>query len=145
MGNKFLIFIQCAEDFGAKGREEESVYGLAIAFAISALVNLALLISSRTREIILSSGRKLINRVQAVRASPDTDSTLPGPRSSEVEAKTAPPPPPPPPPQQPAVVWPTVRPSAPPPPPRVLSYGAKGIFETGSYKTKKMYSKQYTQ
>ena len=109
--------------------------GLAIVFAISALANLAFLISPRTRETILSQGRWLVKRVQAVCAAPNTNSTFPGPRRSEeaIEKSSAQPPSPPPPPpqQQPAIVWPTVRPSAPPPPPRVLSYGAKGIFETG--------------
>ena len=118
--------------------------GLAIALAISALVNLALLISQRTREKILSAGRWMIQKVQTVRADANTSSTFPGPnRDEEVPTSkktlkpplpqtTQPPPPPPPPPQRPAIVWPTVRPSAPPPPPRVLSYGAKGIFETGN-------------
>ena len=116
--------------------------GLAIAFAISAIVNLAFLITHRTRETILCSGRWLIEKVQAIRAAPNTESTFPGPKSSETDSENSqhPPPPPPPPPstptpttlpQRPAIVWPTVRPSAPPPPPRVLSYGAKGIFETG--------------
>ena len=106
--------------------------GLAIALAISALLNLALLISQRTRETILSAGRCLIRRVQAVRADPNTGSTFPGPPRDEEAQASSQPPPPPQPPQQPAIVWPTVRPSAPPPPPRVLSYGAKGIFETGN-------------
>ena len=114
--------------------------GLAIAFAISAVVNLVLLINHRNRELILSAGRWLVRRMQAIRATPDTDSTFPGPKTSgdalktETLQSTTPPPPPPPPPTpqpRPAIVWPTVRPSAPPPPPRVLSYGAKGIFETG--------------
>ena len=111
--------------------------GLAIAFAISALVNLALLISPRTRETLLSSGRWLIKKVQAFCATPNTDSTFPGPtRYEETAASNQPPPPPPPPPPTPAIVWPTVRPTAPPPPPRRqpprnLVYGAKGIFETG--------------
>ena len=113
--------------------------GLAIAFAISALVNLALLISPRTRETLLSLGRRLIKKVQAFCATPNTDSTFPGPTRSEETAASnqlPPPPPPPPPPQTPAIVWPTVRPTAPPPPPRRqppsnLMYGAKGIFETG--------------
>ena len=113
--------------------------GLAIAFAISALVNLALLISPRTRETLLSLGRGLIKKVQAFCATPNTDSTFPGPTRSEETAASnqlPPPPPPPPPPQTPAIVWPTVRPTAPPPPPRRqppsnLMYGAKGIFETG--------------
>ena len=134
---RLQLNLQCVvEDFGAKGREEELVLGLAIAFAISALANLAFLISPRTRETILSQGRWLVKRVQAVCAAPNTNSTFPGPRRSEeaIEKSSAQPPSPPPPPppqQQPAIVWPTVRPSAPPPPPRVLSYGAKGIFETG--------------
>ena len=134
---RLQLNLQCVvEDFGAKGREEELVLGLAIAFAISALANLAFLISPRTRETILSQGRWLVKRVQAVCAAPNTNSTFPGPRRSEEaseksSAQPPSPPPPPPPQQQPAIVWPTVRPSAPPPPPRVLSYGAKGIFETG--------------
>jgi hypothetical protein len=134
---RLQLNLQCVvEDFGAKGREEELVLGLAIVFAISALANLAFLISPRTRETILSQGRWLVKRVQAVCAAPNTNSTFPGPRRSEeaIEKSSAQPPSPPPPPppqQQPAIVWPTVRPSAPPPPPRVLSYGAKGIFETG--------------
>ena len=112
--------------------------GLAIAFAISAVVNIVLLINHRNRKSILSAGRWLIERMQAIRAAPNTESTFPGPRSSgdaiSVATIQSPPPPPPPPPTpqpRPAIVWPTVRPSAPPPPPRVLSYGAKGIFETG--------------
>ena len=109
------------------GRGEELTLGLAIALAISALVNLAFLISPRTRDILLSAGRKLIRKVQAVGATPNANPTLPGP-TSEIEAPpptaAAQPPPP-------AVVWPTVRPSAPAPPPRNLFYGAKGIFETG--------------
>ena len=119
--------------------------GLAIALAISALVNLALLINQRTRETILSAGRWMIQRVQAHRANANTSSTFPGPnrddetsnfKPSTAQTPPSPPPPPPPPqfPQRPAIVWPTVRPSAPPPPPRVLSYGAKGIFETGKHK-----------
>ena len=106
--------------------------GLAIALAISALLNLALLISQRTRETILSAGRCLIRRMQAVRADPNTSSTFPGPSRNEETQSSNQPPPPPQPPQKPAIVWPTVRPSAPLPPPRVLSYGAKGIFETGN-------------
>ena len=109
--------------------------GLAIAFAISALVNLAFLISSRTRETLLSSGRWLIKKV----ATPNTDLTFPGPptprneeAAAEASSQTPRPPPPPPPPPTPAIVWPTVRPSAPAPPPRDLYYGAKGIFETGN-------------
>ena len=102
--------------------------GLAIALAFSALVNLALLISSRTRETLLSLGRKLISRAQAVQADPNTNVEMPGP------TRTNPTPPPPPPPQQPAIVWPSVRPTAPPPPPRNLFYGAKGVFETGRHK-----------
>ena len=126
-----IIFIQCAEEIGALGRGEELTLGLAIALAISALVNLAFLISPRTRDILLSSGRWLIRKVQAVGANANANPTLPGP-TPEIEA----PPPvaaaqPPPPPPQPAIVWPTVRPSAPAPPPRNLFYGAKGIFETG--------------
>ena len=110
--------------------------GLAIALAISAIVNLVLLINHRNRESLLSAGRWLITRMQAVRAAPNTNSSFPGPRSSgdddTPQSPPQPPPPPPPPPTpRPAIVWPTVRPSAPPPPPRVLSYGAKGIFETG--------------
>ena len=104
------------------------VLGLAIALAFSALVNLALLISSRTRETLLSLGRKLISRAQAVRADPNTNVEMPGP------PPTTPPTPPPAPPQKPAIVWPSVRPTAPPPPPRNLYYGAKGIFETGKPK-----------
>ena len=133
---RLKLNLQCVvEDFGAKGREQEVVLGLAIVFAISALANLAFLISPRTRETILSQGRWLVKRVQAVCAAPNTNSTFPGPRRSEEASEKSsaqpPSPPPPPPQQQPAIVWPTVRPSAPPPPPRVLSYGAKGIFETG--------------
>ena len=109
--------------------------GLAIAFAISALVNLALLISPRTRETLLSLGRGLIKKVQAFCATPNTDSTFPGPTRYEETAASNQPPPPPPPPPTPAIVWPTVRPTAPLPPPRQpprnLVYGAKGIFETG--------------
>ena len=101
------------------------VLGLAIALAFSALVNLALLISSRTRETLLSLGRKLISRAQAVRADPNTNVEMPGPLPTT---------PPTPPPQRPAIVWPSVRPTAPPPPPRNLYYGAKGIFETGKPK-----------
>ena len=126
---------QCAENTADNlEKEEESIWGLAIAFAISALVNLALLISPRTRETILSLGQRLINRTQTVRANPQTDSTFSDPPSTVEASKPQGPPPTPPPqtPQQPAIVWPTVRPSAPPPPPRVLSYGAKGIFETGN-------------
>ena len=116
--------------------------GLAIAFAISAIVNLVLLINHRNRESILSAGRWLIRRVQAIQANPNTNSTFPGPKRSgdapaDLQSTLQPPPPPPPPPAsqpRPAIVWPTVRPSAPPPPPRILSYGAKGIFETGKQK-----------
>ena len=118
--------------------------GLAIAFAISAIVNLVLLINHRNRESILSAGRWLIRRMRAIRADPNTNSTFPDPKRSgdapaDIESTPQPPPPPPPPPPQtsqirPAIVWPTVRPSAPPPPPRILSYGAKGIFETGKQK-----------
>ena len=104
--------------------------GLAIAFAISALVNLAFLISIRTRETLLSSGRWLIKKVQPFGANPNTNLTFPDPpRKEEAAAASSQPPPPPPP--APAIVWPTVRPSAPAPPPRELFYGAKGIFETG--------------
>ena len=42
-----IIFIQCAEEIGALGRGEELTLGLAIALAISALVNLAFLIRDR--------------------------------------------------------------------------------------------------
>ena len=111
--------------------------GLAIALAISALMNLALLISQRTRGLILSAGRCLIRRLQAVRADPNTNSTFPGPPRDETAPPPppTPPPPPPPPPPTPAIVWPSVRPTAPPPPPRQaprnLVFGAKGIFETG--------------
>ena len=103
--------------------------GLAIAFAISAALNLALLISQKPRKTILSSGLWLIERVQAIRANSNTNSDFPGPpRNNETPAS----PPPPPPPPKPAVVWPSVRPTAPPPPPpRNLCFGAKGIFETG--------------
>ena len=139
------IILQCNNEIVDKGREEELVLGLAIALAISALVNLALLINQRTRETILSAGRWMIQRVQAHRANANTSSTFPGPnrddetsnfKPSTAQTPPSPPPPPPPPqfPQRPAIVWPTVRPSAPPPPPRVLSYGAKGIFETGKHK-----------
>ena len=124
-----IIFIQCAEEIGALGRGEELTLGLAIALAISALVNLAFLISPRTRDILLSAGRRLIRKVQAVGATPDANPTLPGP-PAPIEA-SKPPPPAPLPTQPPAIVWPTVRPSAPAPPPRNLFYGAKGIFETG--------------
>ena len=124
-----IIFIQCAEEIGALGRGEELTLGLAIALAISAIVNLAFLISPRTRDILLSAGRRLIRKVQAVGATPDANPTLPGP-PAPIEA-SKPPPPAPLPPQPPAIVWPTVRPSAPAPPPRNLFYGAKGIFETG--------------
>ena len=128
-----VIFIQCAEEIGALGRGEELTLGLAIALAISALVNLAFLISPRTRDILLSAGRRLIRKVQAVGANPNDNPTLPGP-PAELEAPkevVQPPPPAPLPTQPPAIVWPTVRPSAPAPPPRNLFYGAKGIFETG--------------
>ena len=124
-----IIFIQCAEEIGALGRGEGLTLGLAIALAISALVNLAFLISPRTRDILLSAGRRLIRKVQAVGATPNANPTLPGP-PAPIEA-TKPPPPAPLPPQPPAIVWPTVRPTAPAPPPRNLFYGAKGIFETG--------------
>ena len=106
--------------------------GLAIAFAISALVNLALVINYCTRETILLSGQWLINRVQAICANPNTNSNPTPPNAERIEsAQTLPPPPPPPP--APAIVWPSVRPTAPPPPPppRNLCFGAKGIFETG--------------
>ena len=110
--------------------------GLAIALAISALVNLAFLISPRTRDLLLSAGRWLIRKVQAVKANPNANPTLPGP-GSEAAAQLPPPPPPPP---KPTVVLPTVRPSAPPPPPpRNLFYGAKGIFETGEQTTNIIY------
>jgi len=107
--------------------------GLAIALAISALVNLAFLISPRTRNILLSFGRELIRKVQALRANPIANPTLPDPNADLEAPKEATRPPPPKPlmVQPPAVVWPTVRPSAPAPPPRNLFYGAKGIFETG--------------
>ena len=108
--------------------------GLAIAFAISALVNLAFLVSPRTRETLLSSGRWLIKKVQTFGANPNTNLTFPDPPRKEEAAAASnqpPRPPPPPPPPTPAIVWPTVRPSAPAPPPRDLYYGAKGIFETG--------------
>ena len=128
-----IIFIQCAEEIGALGRGEELTLGLAIALAISALVNLAFLISPRTRDILLSAGQRLIRKVQAVRANPNANPTLPDPPADPEAPKEAvrPPPPAPLPNQPPAIVWPTVRPSAPPPPPRNLFYGAKGIFETG--------------
>ena len=115
------------------GGEEGLTLGLAIALAISALVNLAFLISPRTRDILLSAGQRLIRKVQAVRANPNANPTLPDtPEEPEAPKETARPPPPAPLSHQPpAVVWPTVRPSAPPPPPRNLFYGAKGIFETG--------------
>ena len=130
-----IIFIQCVEEIGALGRGEGLTLGLAIALAISALVNLAFLISPRTRDILLSAGRRLIRKVQAVGATPNANPTLPDP-PAEIEAppqkqSAQPPPPAPLPPQGPAIVWPTVRPSAPAPPPRHLYYGAKGIFETG--------------
>ena len=106
--------------------------GLAIAFAISALINLAFLVSPRTRETLLSSGRWLIKKVQTFGANPNTNLTFPDPpRKEEAAAASNQPPRPPPPPPTPAIVWPTVRPSAPAPPPRDLYYGAKGIFETG--------------
>ena len=125
--------MQCAEEIGALGRGEELTLGLAVALAISALVNLAFLISPRTRDILLSAGRRLIRKVQTVGANPNANPTLPDPPADTEAPKEAvkPTPPAPLPPQQPAVVWPTVRPSAPPPPPRNLFYGAKGIFETG--------------
>ena len=125
-----IIFIQCAEEIGALGRGEELTLGLAIALAISALVNLAFLISPRTRDILLSAGRRLIRKVQAVRATPNVNPTPPGP-PAEVETPKEAVQPPPLAPLPPAIVWPTVRPSAPAPPPRHLYYGAKGIFETG--------------
>ena len=127
-----IIFIQCVEEIGALGRGEELTLGLAIALAISALVNLAFLISPRTRDILLSAGRRLIRKVQAVGANPNANPTLPATIEAPPQKEAAPPPPPAPlPTQPPAIVWPTVRPSAPPPPPRNLFYGAKGIFETG--------------
>ena len=115
--------------------------GLAIAFAISAALNLALLISQKPRKTILSSGLWLIEKAQAARANSNTNSAFPGPPRN-IEAAASPPPPPPPPPPTPAVVWPSVRPTAPPPPPpppprqppRNLVFGAKGIFETGKKK-----------
>ena len=124
-----IIFVQCAEEIGALGRGEELTLGLAIALAISALVNLAFLISPRTRDILLSAGRRLIRKVQAVGATPNANPTLPGPPAPIEDAKPTPPAPLTP--QPPAIVWPTVRPSAPAPPPRNMFYGAKGIFETG--------------
>ena len=124
-----IIFIQCAKEIGDLGRGEELTLGLAIALAISALVNLAFLISPRTRDILLSAGLRLIRKVQAVGANPNANPTLPGP-PAPIEA-TKPPPPAPLPTQPPAIVWPTVRPTAPAPPPRNLFFGAKGIFETG--------------
>ena len=115
--------------------------GLAIAIAISTALNLALLISQRTRKTILSSGLWLIERVRAICANPSNNSAFPGPPRKDEAAPPptppTPPPPPPPPPPTPAIIWPTVRPTAPPPPPpprqppRNLVYGAKGIFETG--------------
>ena len=105
--------------------------GLAVALAISALVNLAFLISPRTRDILMSAGRWLIGKVQAVRANPNANPTLPDPPADSEAPKEAVRPPPPAP-LPPAIVWPTVRPSAPAPPPRHLYYGAKGIFETGT-------------
>ena len=117
--------------------------GLAIAIAISTALNLALLISQKTRKTILSSGLWLIERVRAICANPSNNSAFPGPpRKDEATPPptpptppTPPPPPPPPQPPTPAIVWPTVRPTAPPPPPRQpsgnLVFGAKGIFETG--------------
>ena len=125
-----IIFIQCAKEIGALGRGEELTLGLAIALAISALVNLAFLISPRTRDILMSAGRWLIGKVQAVRANPNANPTLPDP-PADLEAPKEAVRPPPPAPLPPAIVWPTVRPSAPAPPPRHLYYGAKGIFETG--------------
>ena len=122
--------MQCAEEIGALGRGEELTLGLAIALAISALVNLAFLISPRTRDILLSAGRRLIRKVQAVGATPNANPTPPG-TPAELEAPKEAVQPPPPAPLPPAIVWPTVRPSAPAPPPRNLFYGAKGIFETG--------------
>ena len=128
-----IIFIQCAEEIGALGRGEELTLGLAVALAISALVNLAFLISPRTRDILLSAGRRLIRKVQAVGATPNANPTPPGPPADTEAPKEVvqPHPPAPLPTQPPAIVWPTVRPSAPAPPPRNLFYGAKGIFETG--------------
>jgi hypothetical protein len=125
-----IIFIQCAKEIGDLGRGEELTLGLAIALAISALVNLAFLISPRTRDILLSAGRRLIRKVQAVGANPNANPTLPDPPADPEAPKEAVKPPPPTP-LPPAIVWPTVRPSAPAPPPRQLFYGAKGIFETG--------------
>ena len=118
--------------------------GLAIAFAISAALNLAFLISQRTRKTFLSSGLWLIEKVQAIRANPNNNSSFPGPpRHNEAAPPPPPPPPPPPQPPTPAIVWPSVRPTAPPPPPPPrqppcnLVYGAKGIFETGKQSFKK--------
>ena len=117
------------------GRGEGLTLGLAVALAISAIVNLAFLISPRTRNILLSAGRWLIGKVQAVGANSNANPTLPDPPAepeAPVQKEAARTPPPAPlPTQPPAVVWPTVRPSAPAPPPRHLYYGAKGIFETG--------------
>ena len=120
-----IIFIQCVEEIGNLGRGEGLTLGLAVALATSAIVNLAFLISPRTRDILMSAGRWLIGKVQAVRANPNANPTLPDPPADFEAPKEAVRPPPP------AVVWPTVRPSAPAPPPRHLFYGAKGIFETG--------------
>jgi hypothetical protein len=120
-----IIFIQCVEEIGNLGRGEGLTLGLAVALATSAIINLAFLISPRTRDILMSAGRWLIGKVQAVRANPNANPTLPDPPADFEAPKEAVRPPPP------AVVWPTVRPSAPAPPPRHLYYGAKGIFETG--------------
>ena len=125
-----IIFIQCAEEIGNLGKGEGLTLGLAVALATSAIVNLAFLISPRTRDILLSAGRWLIGKVQAVRANPNANPTLPDPPADSEAPKEAVKPPPPAP-LPPAIVWPTVRPSAPAPPPRHLYYGAKGIFETG--------------
>ena len=123
--------------------------GLAIAFAISAALNLALLISQKPRKTILSSGLWLIEKAQASRANSNTNSAFPDPpRNVEAAAASPPPPPPPPPPMTTsAVVWPSVRPTAPPPPPRRqpprnLVFGAKGIFETGKKKINSIYLKE---
>ena len=63
--------------------------GLAVMLAISALINLALLISQQTRETLLSSVRWLINKVRGLRANNTTSQFLPGPSVAE-EAKPVP-------------------------------------------------------
>ena len=59
--------------------------GLAVMLAISALINLALLISEQTRKTLLSSVRWLINKVRGLRANPTTSQSLPGPSVEEAD------------------------------------------------------------